>query len=218
MSAIAYTYDPISFKFKGIVTMPKNPMRANEYLKPSNATTVPIPSYSNLEYPVFNIGTSTWSLIPSDYALSLEASKEEDRTILGTQKYELDINGDWVARDQADIDLEDASKQKAIDIMLLKNTMDTNIVNKALEITKASSIESATAFISAYQVRANNAASYENDGLIVLYAIDGFILYGALDTTQKIQDYYNGLLILLDKFRNTEINTYLAAKAVIEAS
>lgn len=91
-----------------------------------------------------------------------------------------------------------------------KETMDANIRAKAASITKASSSESAQAFFQAFQIRASNPASYVNEGLIVRYAITGFNIDEALNTEQKITDYYNGLLIEMDKYREQEIVNYIS--------
>lgn len=97
----------------------------------------------------------------------------------------------------------------------LKETMDSNIMAKAMEISKGTTAESVQAFFQAFQIRASNPAEYTSEGLIVRYAITGYALNDALDTEAKITDYYNKILIEMDKYREAEISNYIAALAAL---
>jgi hypothetical protein len=111
-----------------------------------------------------------------------------------------------------------AKKDKAAQLEAIKKTMDQNIINEAMAVTGATSIESAQAFVQAFQLRMANPAEYVNEGLKVYYAIDTYSLGEDLDTETKITDYYKKVVVYLDKFREAEIASYLSQKAVIEAS
>lgn len=217
--SIAYGYDN-TFRLTGPIPMQKDPLEAGRFLVPSNATTIEPPTgYDASQTPAFNPDTQQWSLVKSYYQLDLEASYSEICTAWGTALYEQDIDGNWSERDPAEVQAEDDAKIAQNDyeqsIKELKDNMDANIINKSAEITKGTSIESIQAFIQAYQLRANNPAEYVNDGLIVRWAIDIYALNDALDTEQKITEYYNKVLIYLDKFREQEIANYINAVAAL---
>lgn len=110
----------------------------------------------------------------------------------------------------ASLESGDVIANNAIMLENAKNNMDLNIFNKAKEISKGTSMESVQSFFQAFQIRAANPASYINSGLVVRYAIEGFELGDALDTEVKIVNYYNGILILMDKFRESEIANYIS--------
>ena len=125
---------------------------------------------------------------------------------------EFNSNGELVRRNEDDINADIAEFDRNLKIFKLKGAMDFNIVNKIFEITGASTKESAQAFVSSYEIKKNNPAEYINDGLVVHYAIGNYSIGDALDTEEKIREYYNKLLIIMDKFRDAEIATYIAGK------
>ena len=210
--SIAYGFNEKGY-FTGIVPMQRNPIRKTEFLAPSNATLVQPPTgYTEEQQPMFNEDLQVWLLVESEYKINLDAEKLQLVDEYGVHLYEEDMDGNIIQRPVEDVQADGELIIKEIAIRELKNVMDSNIINKALEITRGSSIESASAFFQGYILRASNAAEYVNDGLIVHYSYGNFSLGEALDTETKIVEYYNSLNILMDKFRNSEINNYLAAK------
>lgn len=214
---IGYFYEPQTYRFTGVSTLQRNPKRKETFLVPPNCTLVKPPEdYTPLQHPIFNADTNTWYLGKSQYALSLDTQKEFAETAFGTPLYEKNINGDWVERRTIDVEAEDKAKEIQMNyetaVAVLKNTMDTAIVSKAFEITKATSIESAQAFIQAYQLRAANPELYTIAGLRVYYPIENFSLLDNLDTAEKIRTYYTSVLIELDLFREEKILEFITQK------
>lgn len=214
MAAIGYFYDD-NFRLAGTMPLQPNPKKPLEFLVPSNCTTVEPPTgYTALEVPQFNQDANEWALIKSPYFYELQEVYSEARTVFGVPLYEQDSEGVWIERNQAEVDAEVAAFQAQADydkaVSDAKELMDQNIINKALEITSASSLESAQAFMSAYQVRAFNPAGYVAAGLIVRYELAGYTLGQALDTEALIKSYYTDILVYIDLFREAEINNYIS--------
>lgn len=217
---LGYFYDSKNYRFSGVAVLQRNPKRKDEFLLAPNCTLIEPPqNYGPLEHPIFNADLQAWELGLSDYALELEAQKEHTVTSWGTPLYEKDINGNWIERDFSLVEAEDAAKEAAFNyensLRDLKSVMDSAIIEKGMEITKGTSIESVQAFAQAFQLRASKASQYVNAGLKVYYPIDGYNLLDALDTEAKIADYYSKILIELDLFRETKIAEYIAAKALL---
>lgn len=208
--------------FTAVVAGQKNPKKQNEFLQPANTTTIAPPEeYSINEVPSFDEDLGQWVLIKSDYKINLDAAKLEEVNEYGVLINE-EVNGEVVARPQAEVDAENAEVIAAREAealieatKTLKLTMDQNILDKAREITLGTSSESMQAFVQAFSLRANNPEEYINDGLQVHYATAGYALGDPLDTEVKITDYYTKIMVELDKFRNAEIEAYLAAKAAL---
>lgn len=216
---IGYKYNPSTFKLIGSLNLQQNPANPSEFLSPPDVTTVAPPSgYSADECPAFNTGTQTWYLTDSDSYLADQTARQSAVSANDVALFEDDGSGKWVARPQADIDADEAEAGKEIAKDNAKITMDSNIQSKAFEISGADTIVAAQNFFQAYQLRASNASEYVSEGLVAHYANGTYALNDALDTEVKIQEYYSGLCVLMDKFRNTEINTYAANIATIEAS
>lgn len=215
---IAYGYNSQGY-FTGVIPMQRNPFKAGEFLLPAMATLVEPPTgYTEDQQPKFNLDTEQWELVESQYKKALDAEKMQLTNEYGVNLYEDDGLGNVILRDNAEVQSEVDEIIKQNQLADIKNTMDNNIVNKAFELTGASSIESASAFFQGYTLRANNASEYINEGLMAHYAIGAFALGDALDTEAKISEYYNLINITMDKFRNSEINNYLAAKTTITGS
>lgn len=73
-----------------------------------------------------------------------------------------------------------------------------------------------------WHLKKDNAASYASEGLVSIHTSTSFPTPGtALDTTQKIQDYYGELItervIPFDKYRDQRVAQFLSEKAAIEA-
>ena len=219
---IAHNFDFDGY-YSGSQPAQKNPVRPGEFIVGANQTLVSPPdpaSYTADQIPIFNEALEQWELVNSpekvanDNALFALVNEE------GVFLYEDDGNGVPVERDaqevadetQAIIDARDKSEQ----LLSIKTAMDNNIFDKAAEITKGTSMESVQAFTQAFHLRSNNGAEYVADGLIVRYAWGTYGLGDPLDTAQKIEEYYTGIMIELDKFREAEITTYLTARAAIE--
>jgi hypothetical protein len=209
---IGYLYNN-NFELSGSVVLRPNPLEPNKYLTPANCTTVAPPNYNQEQIPVFNVESQDWELGKSAYWYELQKMYSEAVTTHGVPLYEQDAQGQWVERSSSEVQLEISNKQAVIDyeraVEQAKKLMDDKILEKAKEVTKGTSVESVQAFTSAYQVRVNNAIDYVGEGLIVRYALEGYVLGEALDTEVKIRDYYNKLLVYLDKFREAEINKYI---------
>lgn len=217
--AIGYMYDD-TFRLIGPVPLASNPKRYGEYLVPSNCTTIEPPTgYGEELTPAFNRGTGQWDLVKSYYALEMEDTYREAVSPTGAPLYEQDIEGNWILRDAAIVQAEDDANNAAanydLELQNLKVSMDEAILNKAMEITKGTSLPSVQSFLSAYQLRALKPSEYVSEGLIVRWAIDTYALGDALDTDLKIEDYYSKILIYMDKFREEKIGEYLAAKAAL---
>lgn len=220
---IAYTYDLQGY-FTGVTVAQRNPKKIGAWLLPADSTFVEVPdssTYTADEIPLFNEDTQTWALVDS-----LEKVDNDNKLLTVTNEYGIllyveDENGKPVLRPQAEVDTETdayiAERNLSEGLSDIKSTMDTNIILKAMEITKGTSVESVQAFMSAFQLRAANPAEYVNEGLQVYWPIDEYALLSSLDTEAKITGYYNKVLIYIDKFRQAEINTYVAAKAALEA-
>jgi len=106
--------------------------------------------------------------------------------------------------------------QAKVNLRLLqeaKSLMDSDIRAFVKSVTFGNDDASMQAFISSYQLRATNAASYVADGLVAHYTNGLYTAGDPLDTAVKIAEYYNGLLVLIDKDRQVKIATYLATKA-----
>jgi len=212
---LVYKYDENN-NYMGVVQVQKNPRALGEYLMPRNTTTVkpPEPSeYSADKAPAFNADLEQWYLVESPKKKLEDSLKLEQTNNLGVRMYELDSLGKVVPRDNSIVEQENTDLENKYHTQVLKDSMDSKIINKALEITRASSTVSASAFFQAYTLRAAQASEYINEGLEVHFAIEGFVLGDALDTIEKIVTYYNSLNVLMDKYRNSEINNYLLAKA-----
>ena len=121
------------------------------------------------------------------------------------------VDGEYVEHDATEVAVQTLGARKH----LLKLIMNGSIISKGQEMTGGNTKESIQAFVSAYQLRANNASEYVAEGLTVGYAVTGYTVGDALDTDIKINEYYTKVLIEMDKFRNAEIVIYLTAKAAL---
>lgn len=212
---IAYCYDYQGY-FTGVTSMQRNPIRKNEFLVPANATLIAPPTgYDETKKPMFNQDIGTWILVDSPLKLEQDKQLLELTNEYGVNLYELGEDGLPVLRDEDEVLSETEAITKDLQIGELKRIMDSNIISKALEVTNTTSIESAQAFVQAFTLRMNNPEEYINDNLKVFYPIDNYNLYDILDTELKITDYYKKVLILLDKFRETEITNYLTQKSLL---
>jgi len=98
--------------------------------------------------------------------------------------------------------------------------MSDNIGLEVYNTFKTTDENSANAFAQSWRIKAERPGEYFNEGLVATDAIGGFLINDLLDTQQKILDFYSAKvdqLITFDKFRDTQIMTYLAAKAAAEA-
>lgn len=98
--------------------------------------------------------------------------------------------------------------------------MTDNIASEMYNVFKTKLETSANAFAQSWKIKSERPELYISEGLIATEAIAGFSVGEALDTAQKVQDYYTekvDQLIAFDKFRDTQINAYLAAKVAAEA-
>jgi len=234
---VVYLYDR-TFLYVGTHVPPVNPKRPTQTLAPSYSTEIEPPEGYAVELvPKFDVVLKTWSLVASptkiaaDVALAKEVEEAEALAVeaqrkldventqkqdaSGVYEYYVNVEGEVVAKTAEEIAEEIATKLAYETLQALKITMDTNIITKAAEITLGSTPASMQAFTSAFTLRASNPAEYVADGLQVHYATVGYVLGDALDTEVKITAYYTKILIELDKFRNAEIFTYLAAKAAL---
>lgn len=212
---IAYQYDQDGY-FVGVISCQKNPIKKSEYLLPVNSTFVQPPTgYTEDKIPVFNNDLGQWVLVSSPLKIQENLNLLKLTNEFGVSLYFSDDEGNAVLRSVEDVEAESNIIKKQRDIDFLKNQMDFKIFQKAQEVTKGSSMESIQAFVSSYQLRSSNASEYVNDGLKAHYTYGNFAQGDLLDTETKIQEYYKSLLILLDKFRETEINNYLIAKAAL---
>jgi len=234
---IVYSYDEFLL-YTGASVAPVNPKRPTESLVPAYSTEVEIPTgYTIDEWPLYDLDLKTWSLVPSPYkqaqdadlaeqVLDAEAVAEEAQRVLDVENSnKTTAEGIYLFVEQPDGSFYEKTAQELADetaaflasqaLLALKVAMDTNIITKAAEITLGTTTESIQAFTSAFTLRAQNPAEYTTDGLLVYYATVGYALGDALDTEVKIVEYYNKIMIELDKFRNAEIAAYLAAKAAL---
>lgn len=217
---LAYSYDPISLKFVGIAPMQPHPTRPGEYLVPAHSTLVEPPSdYTPMQTPIYNLATKTWSLVQSDLSISIEKERLNARSLEGNLLYEYNLDGELVERDPAIVKAEDDAKKEKRDynnnVRELKMTMDRNIFLKGQEVTKGSGMTEVQTFITSFQLKRDNASEYINDGLLVRYPWGLYEIGDPLNMEQKIYEYYNGVLVMLDKFRDAEIAAYLTAKAAL---
>ena len=102
----------------------------------------------------------------------------------------------------------------------LDKTMDTNIFTQAATLLGTTKFESMMFFSQSWNLKRDYALMYINDGLKVFKVTTSFQTLGyALDTETKINSYYNELckevLVVIDKFRDNEIQTFLAAKSAL---
>jgi len=117
-------------------------------------------------------------------------------------------------------------KTKAAELDVLKSaqeivaaaykTMSDNICVQIFAIFKTTDQISASAFAQSWRMKAERPAEYAEEGLIATEAIAGFTIGDALDDEAKVLAYYTekvNQLIAFDKFRDSEIMTYLAVKA-----
>jgi len=217
--SIAYGFNEKGY-FTSPIPMQKNPFKQGEYLVPSNATLIEPPdasSYSADKLPLFNEDSKTWELVDSPAKIADDNAKLEVVNDWGVCLYERDSSGNVVLRDVQEVDSETTQISTQFNneqsLKNLKETMDGAIIQKSFEMTGASSIESAQAFMQAFQVRIANASKYVNDGLVVFCATTSFQKFDDLDTEQKIVDYYSETLVEMDKFRNQKIQEYLQSKS-----
>lgn len=130
----------------------------------------------------------------------------EDETwtyVAGTPAYKI-IEQDTVSKNAGDVlaSLADA-----------KILMDSSI--RAFVASKTGSTGDAEmqAQVSSFSLRASNSAEYANEGLTAHVDSASFTQGEALDTAQKVQDFYTEILVEMDKDRQAHIVTYLTTKA-----
>jgi hypothetical protein len=217
-----YIYDEDTKEFLGTTQGQKNPRNKIDFLQPAHTTTLAPPTeYSVNEVPVFSLNLGVWKLTTSQYKLDLDTSTLKETNGYGVLLNEGEL-GAVVPRSTEEIDAEtdaiiaaEVSTDLAEEKEILRSTMDTNIVVKAVEITGGTNLDSIQAFLQAFNLRAFSPDSYVDAGLVVFYAIDGYTKGSALDTSEKIKDYYTKILVEVDIFRNNEISNYLAALALL---
>ncbi len=236
---IVYNYDNDGL-FTGPSVPPVNPKQPDQFLKPARCTEVAPPE----GYPIEQIPKwdgSSWSLVESPYKIAQDAElarQQEEAAIQaaeaqreihrqnaetldanGIPLYHVsyDENGDvvTVAKTAQELADELAAKQDEEARGNLLFTLKQNIMNKGAEITGGIDADSIAAFFQAYQLRAQNPAEYLADGLTANYAVTGFAQGDALDTEAKITDYYNKVMIEMDKFREAEYAAYQTALAAL---
>lgn len=125
------------------------------------------------------------------------------------------------AQMKAEWDLIKSQRNKKAQIAAAYKVMSDNIAAEVYNVFETSNEASANAFSQSWRIKSERPADYVGQGLIATQALGGFNPGDALDTEQKIKDYYDAKveqLIAFDKFRDAEILTYLAAKAAIENS
>lgn len=236
---VVYNYDNEGL-YTGPSVPPVNPKQPEQFLKPAMCTEVAPPE----GYPVEQIPKwdgSSWSLVESPYKIAQDAElarQEEEAAIQaaeaqreihrqnaealdenGIMLYHVseDANGDivTVAKTAQELADELAARQDAEARGSLLSTLKQNIMNKGAEITGGIDADSIAAFFQAYQLRAANPAEYIADGLTANYAVTGYAVNDALDTEAKITDYYNKVMVEMDKFREAEYAAYKAALAAL---
>lgn len=234
---VIYLYDENYF-YTSAAVAPVNPKRPSESLPPMNSTEVKPPEGYAVELiPLFNFENSTWSLVDSPYKIAADEqlAKEEADALADAEEAQraLDVvnsnkttdsgiylfkelpDGSFYEKTAEEVATEEQALLDYTALLTIRNTMNYNIITKAKEITLGTTTESMQAFTAAFNLRATNPAEYVAEGLQVHYAITGYVLGSALDTVEKVTEYYTKILIELDKFRNSEINNYLAAKAAL---
>lgn len=196
----------------------RNP-KTGEQLKPARTTTVAPPFATEDETPRFRPETDDWELIESD----LKKQKTADNLLLldevndlGIFLYE-EIDGVAVARSASIISSESNAASIQAQIKAASDTMDLNVVTKAMEITSTTGPTSAQASVSAFQLRVLNAGAYVGQGLVVRYASGSYVKGAVLNTELDIIAYYNAVLVELDLFREAAISTYITQKTALEA-
>jgi len=98
--------------------------------------------------------------------------------------------------------------------------MNDAIQDAAYVLFQTRDLHAANAFAQSWKLKKENPAEYISDGILAFKLVGAFTPGEALDTEQKILDYFTEmvkLMITFDKFRDLKINEYLAAKAVLEA-
>lgn len=91
-------------------------------------------------------------------------------------------------------------------------SMDSSIVTEAASVFSTTNRESMLAFVDSYQLRIIAASQYVSYGLQAHVNTASFTVGDALDTEQKIKDFYTEVLVALDKDRDAKIAAYLAVK------
>lgn len=220
---IVYLFDQDGF-YCGVQTAQVDPKNPAQRLMPANATQVAPPTgYPVEQCPKWNGSAWVLDTAPKTIAEQVELARLQEevkqQNLEATNEYGIrlyeEVNGEVVLRNsaavQAEVDLVLTDLQK----QSLLSTLKQNIINKGAEITGGIDSESIAAFFQAYQLRAANPASYIADGLAVKYAVTGYAVNDALDTEAKITDYYNKVMIEMDKFREAEYATYQTALAAL---
>jgi len=108
----------------------------------------------------------------------------------------------------------------ASSIEVLHTQMNDAIQGAAFVLFQTTDLHAANAFAQSWKLKKENPAEYMTDGILAFKTVGIFTIGEALDTEQKVLEYFTEmvkLLIIFDKFRDTKINEYLVAKAVLEA-
>jgi len=98
--------------------------------------------------------------------------------------------------------------------------MNDVIQEAAFVLFQTRDLHAANAFAQSWKLKKENPTEYITDGVAAFKTVGAFTIGEALDTEQKILDYFTEmvkLLIVFDKFRDIKISEYLAAKALLEA-
>ena len=159
-----------------------------------------------------HIARDTWGRKERDIVKGSESYSEDlfleefiDNTDPINPVIMIKLKQEYVVGEIEDLSNEVATKNAKIQ-------MNKNIRAKASELTLSSQDANMQATVSAWQLRATNPADYLDISLVALVGSGEFSPGDALDTEAKIVAYYKGLLITLDKFREQEIQDYIAIK------
>jgi len=113
-----------------------------------------------------------------------------------------------------------ATAATASGIENIHSQMNYDIQEEAFILFQTRDLHASNAFAQSWKLKKENPSEYITDGVLAFKTVGAFSIGDALDTEQKILDYFTemvSMLIAFDKFRDTKINEYLAAKAVLEA-
>jgi len=132
------------------------------------------------------------------------------------------VNGPDSPRGEVKIDVDDSGEADVVTVVedldkkavkAQHSTMDTTIISDAAAVFGTTRLESLLAFTASYHLKMTAPEKYINQNLTALKSIGTFTQGDALDTADKIRDYYKEVLVELDIKRDTAIKDYLVLKA-----
>lgn len=120
----------------------------------------------------------------------------------------------------ADVEKQNTKEyaQKKSQIEVKYREMDEDILTEMIEVFGTSRADSATAFHETFKLMVEKPALFATQGLLADKAAGGFIVGQALNSTQKIQDYANARIALIEAFavfRMNRIAQFQQEKAAI---